>query len=205
MGFCTVADIEAFLQITVSNAAAANRAIDEATAAIKGYCRQIIEEVEDDEYTFDVGALQWNLILPEMPVTEVSLVVEDGETLVANTDYKLANYGNLVRLCTDGATRARWKEGIQIVTVTYTHGYAAADIPEIIQAICTRAASRAYQAGLKASDLDGVPGVVSKTLGDFSVTFGSEQGGGVSEGVMGASAARLLLMSEKDALNEFRI
>jgi hypothetical protein len=70
--------------------------------------------------------------------------------------------------------------------------------------VCTRAAARAYQAGLKAADADGIPGVASKSLGDFSVSFTGEAGGGVSEGVMGASASRMLLLSEKDMLDRYR-
>lgn len=204
MLFCKVKDIEDLLQIEVDEPGAA-RAITEATASIKNYCRQVIELVTDDVYTFDVGPAQWNLILPEMPVVSVASVVEDDELLVDGTDFKLANYGQLVRLTSSGNSRARWLEGIQITVVTYTHGYGAADIPDDIAAVCTRAASRAYQAGLRAAEDEGVVGVVSKSLGDFAVGFGSEQGGGISEGTMGASAARMLLMSEKDILDKYRL
>ena len=71
--------------------------------------------------------------------------------------------------------------------------------------MATRAASRAYQAGLKAADAGGVPGIASKGLGDFNVAYQAEQGGGVGEGVMGASAARMLLLSEKDTLARYRV
>jgi hypothetical protein len=71
--------------------------------------------------------------------------------------------------------------------------------------VCVRAASRGYQAGLRAADSEGVLGVASKALGDFSVSYASEAGGGAGEGVMGASAARMLLLSEKDMLNRYRI
>ena len=104
----------------------------------------------------------------------------------------LGNYGQLWRV------NRRWAVGNQIVTVTYTHGYST--IPDDIVAVCTRAAARAYQAGLRAEDAGGVPGVASKALGDFSVSFAAEG----SEGVMGVSAARMLLLSEKDMLNKYR-
>ena len=52
MGFCTVTDIENFLQVTIHTDpvknASALRAIDEATEAIKNYCHQQIERVTDD-------------------------------------------------------------------------------------------------------------------------------------------------------------
>jgi len=195
--FCTIADLVALLQIEIEyDDVSAQRAIMEASAAIRNYCHQYLELVEDDEYTFDVRPARWNLLLPELPVVEVTGVVEDGEPLYDPDDYQLANYGQLVRV------GRRWKAGIQIVAVTYTHGYET--IPDDVISVCTRAAARAYQAGLRSADSDGVPGVASKGLGDFTVSFVGETGGGVGEGVMGASAARMLLLSEKDMLNRYR-
>ena len=194
--FCTVADVADFLQLDISDAdkaASCQRAITEATAAIRNYCRQYIEVVEDDEVTFDVRPARWNLLLPELPVLEVSAVVEDDETLTVDDDYQLGEHGQLWRV------DRRWAAGVQIVTVTYSHGYDP--LPDDVVAVCTRAASRAYQAGLRAADSDGIPGVASKSLGDFAVSFAGEG----SEGVMGASAARMLLLSEKDILNRYRV
>lgn len=202
--FCTVADVEDFLQVDIASdedkAAACARAIEEATAAIQNYCRQEIELVEDDSYTFDVPISRLTkLFLPELPVVSVASVVEDGDTLTegADEDYQIGNLGILYR------QGGYWAQGVQIVTVTYTHGYN--DLPDEIEAVCVRAASRAFQAGLKAADGEGVPGIASKGLGDFNVAFQAEQGGGMGEGVMGASASRMLLLSEKDMLNRYRV
>jgi hypothetical protein len=41
------------------------------------------------------------------------------------------------------------------------------------------------------------------SLGDYSVQFGGASGSS-SEGSLGASGARMLLMSEKDTLNRYR-
>lgn len=196
--FCTIADLETFLQITIAyDSEAAARAIDEATAAIQGYCHQTIEEVEDDEVTFDVVAGRRRLFLPELPVTEVSEVIEDGDALTEgdDEDYQLGENGILYRVDQD------WESGIQIVTVTYTHGCAA--IPQSIVDICTRAAARAYQAGLRAAEVEGIPGVASVSLGDYSVSYGGESGG-AGEGVLGASASPVLLRSEREILNRYR-
>jgi len=199
MGFCTVADIENFLQVTIHTDAVKNasalRAIDEATEAIKNYCHQVIERVTDDVITLDCAG-GTKLFLPELPVISIADVVEDSETLVVTDDYMLGQHGILHRV------DDFWANGIQIVTITYTHGYAT--IPDDVVGVCTRAAARAYQAGLRAAELEGVIGVTALTLGDYSVSFGSEGGSGVSEGVLGASAARMLLLSEKDALNRYR-
>ena len=201
MGFCTQTDVEELLQITIADAAkiaSVERAITEATSAIQNYCHQEIEQTEDDEITLDCSGISSKLFLPQLPVTEVSVVVEDDETLTAGSDedYQLGQWGVLHRVS------AKWAAGIQIITVTYTHGHAT--IPDDIVAVCTRAAARVYQAGLRASEVDGVPGVSAESLGDHSVTYSAEGGGGISEGVMGVSAARMLLLSEKDMLNRYR-
>jgi hypothetical protein len=194
-----VEDIEAFLQVEIATAEqilAAERSLTEASAAIRNYCRQFIEQVDDDEITLDsYGGTK--IFLPELPVIDVSEVVEDGETLVAGTDYKLGQHGILHRI------GKKWAAGIQNIEITYSHGYAI--IPDDVIAVCVRAASRGYQAGLKSADSEGVLGVASKSLGDFSVSYVSESGGGAGEGVMGASAARMLLMSEKDMLDAYRV
>ena len=195
--FCTIADLVALLQIEIEyDNVSAQRAITEATAAIRNYCHQTIELVEDDVWTFDVRPARWNLMLPELPVVEVTGVVEDGEPLDLEDDYQVGLYGQLWRV------GRRWKEGVQVVAVTYTHGYET--IPDDVIGVCTRAAARGYQAGLRSAESEGVPGVASKGLGDFTVSFVGETGGGVGEGVMGASAARMLLLSEKDVLDRYR-
>lgn len=207
MGFCLIADIEEFLQITIPSekAAAAQRAIDEATAAIKNYCRQKLELVEDDEVTLDsLGA--YTLNLPEMPVVEVSEVIEDEETLTEGDDYVLLPSGILRRL------NQRWTRGYQIIVVTYTHGYrlptgtsAIGDpLPDDIVGVCARAAGRAYQAGLRAEEQGGIPGVRSTSLGDYSVGFADDSGYS-GESALGASSAPILLRSEKEILDKYRI
>ena len=203
--FCTVGDIEDFLQLTIAAGAqtdAAEAAIDEAMAAIRNYCHQTISLVEDDEHTFDVSARCQKLFLPELPVTEISKVEEEDSTgtmaeLTVTDDYKLARNGVVHRV------DYFWTAGVQTVTVTYSHGHAT--IPDDVKKVCVRAAARAFQAGLRAAESDGISGVAGMTLGDYSVTYGSEQSGGVSGGSMlGASAAPMLLPSEKRMLDKYR-
>lgn len=197
--FCTVSDVENLLQIEITDAdkiAACERAIAEATEAIRNYCHQYIELVTDDEITLDCAG-GTRVFLPELPVVSVAEMIEDGETLTEDDDYKLGQWGILHRVSRD------WEAGIQIITITYTHGYAA-PLPDDIVAVCTRAAGRVFQVGLRNADTDGVPGVAAKSLGDFSVSYASEGGGGVGEGLMGVSGARMLLLSEKDILDRYR-
>ena len=193
--FCLVADVAEFLQIDITTdaqVAACERAIAEASAAIRNYCNQYIELVEDDTITLDSYGKS-ALILPETPVVSVSEVVEDDETLTADDDYKLGQWGILHRMNTT------WASGIQNIEITYTHGYTT--IPDDVIAVCVRAASRAYQAGLKTAESDGVPGIASTTLGDYSVSYAGES---ASEGLLGASGSRMLLLSEKDILDKYR-
>jgi len=195
-GFCTAADVAGFLQITIAaDSAPVLRAIREASAAIQNYCRQLIMEVTDDEYTFDVRPLWDRLFLPELPVGEVTEVVENGVTLVDGTDYKLGRDGILYRV------GAYWYPGIQTVIVTYSHGYVTT--PEDVLSVCTRAAARAYQAGLGAAALAGVAGVKGQTIGDYSVTYGGDSS--ASDNMLGASAAVILLPSEKGLLSHYRM
>lgn len=197
--FCTVKDVEELLNLTITgdaaNVASCERAIVAVTEAIKNYCQQNIEEVKDDEITLDCDGGNM-LFLPELPVVSVANVVEDDKTLTVTDDYILGQYGILHRVGQD------WLSGTQIITVTYTHGYST--IPTDIKDVATRSAARVYQAGLRAKELSGITGVASLSLGDYSVSYGSEHGGGVGEGVMGVSASRVLLMSEKDILNRYR-
>lgn len=197
MGFCEVADVAEFLQVDIPSekAASAQSAIDAATAEIQNYCRQTLSLVENDEISLDVAPGQPQLLMPELPVVAVQAVTEAGRPLQEGTDYVLGQHGMLHRI------GRPWAWGIQVVTVTYTHGYAT--LPGTLVDICKRSAARAYQAGLRAEAQEGVPGVQAESLGDHSVTYGAEGAG--DSMVLGASAAPILLKSEKQALNRYRV
>jgi hypothetical protein len=194
--FATVEDIELVIQTPIVGAdkiASAEFALLMVSAAVRNYTRQQIDLVADDEITLDSVGGKF-IFLPELPVVGVAEVFENGILLVATTDYGLTQYGILARV------GRPWLRGLQYVAVKYTHGYAV--IPDDIRGVTARAASRLYQAGLRAAESDGVLGVVSKSLGDFAVTFGGESN---SEGTLGASGARLLILSEKDLLDKYRV
>ncbi len=192
--FCAIPDVAALLQIEITEIESCNQATAAATEAIRNYCEQYIERVADEAHTFDVWTRRTKLVLPEHPVLAVESVVENGVTLTVNDDYVLIEHGTLYRV---GAV---WYPGPRTVVVTYTHGYA--EIPDDVLDVCTRAASRRYQAGLSSSEAAGVPDVTSKSLGDYAVGYGSIGG---SEGRLGASGSRMLLLSEKDTLDRYRV
>jgi hypothetical protein len=195
--FCTIADLEAFLQVAIGSPnASATAAIASASAAIQNYTRQRIEQVAGDVLTLTVEAHRSVLLLPEQPVTGVASVVEDGTTLSVGTDYRWTSAGMLVR-----QSRA-WNSGWQEVVITYTHGYAT--IPDDLKGVCIRAAARAYQAGLRAAAAGGIAGIQSEQLPDYSVSFTPETASGAASS-LGASAAPILLQSEREILARYRM
>jgi hypothetical protein len=194
--FATVADVELVIQQPITGAdkiAAAEFALLTVSSAVRNYCRQEIDLIADDEIILDSVGGRY-IFLPELPVVSVAEILENSVPLVFPDHYTLSQFGILNRV------GQLWYRGVQAIGVKYTHGYAT--IPTDIRTVTARAASRLYQAGLRAAEAGGVPGVVSKSLGDFAVTFGGES---VTEGTMGASGARVLLMSEKDLLDKYRV
>lgn len=196
--FCTVEDLANFLQLAVSNGPAALRAIEAATAAIQNYCHQHLAAVTGDVLTLRSRG-QYELILPEQPVTAIASVVENGTTLTVDTDYFWERSGLLRRL--SGAWRLS-NSVFGTVVVTYDHGYTA--IPQPLREVCIRSASRAYQAGLRASAMAGVPGVASEQLPDYTVQYQPDTAAGGASS-LGASAAPFLLPSEQTMLAPFRM
>lgn len=196
--FCAIADLEAFLQVTIGTPnTPATAAIAAASAAIQNYCRQRIEQVAGDALTLTVAAGRRTILLPEQPVTAVASIVEDGTTLTVGTEYRWTASGLLVRVGRD------WASGWQDVVVTYTHGYST--IPDDLKGVCVRAAARSYQAGLRASASGGIPGIQAEQAdGDYSVTFAPESAAGAGS-ALGASAAPFLLPSEKQILTKYRV
>jgi hypothetical protein len=201
MAFATIEDIKKFLQVEITSdeaIASINRALDEATAAIKNYTNQVLELVQDETISLESPG-GTRLTLPQLPVVDISAVEDNGTDLVSGDDYVLGAGGILYRI----PVWTKWSYGPQAVTITYSHGYAT--IPDDIVSVATRMAARAYQSGLRSGADNAVLGVSSKSLGDFSVSYGGEQSGGVGEGLLGASAARIILLSEKDILNKYKV
>lgn len=196
-GLCTIADLEYFLQVTISNIEAAEEAIVEATAAVRNYTRQTISRVANDALTLTIEPYRSLILLPELPVISVASVVEDGTTLAIGDDYRWTDYGRLTR-----RGSSYWNSNWQEVVVTYTHGYAT--IPDDVKAVCARSAARRYQAGLRAAASSGVAGVQAETIPDYAVTYSPETGPNNSM-LLGASAAMILLPSERGILDRYRV
>lgn len=100
------------------------------------------------------------LDLPGKPVTVVSTVVHDGDTLTANDDYKLVD-GRLW-----GASP--WGDGCEPrkVVVTMTHGFAVVPA-NIVQLVCDLAIVGAVAAAEGAHN----PNVIAESIDDYAVSF----------------------------------
>lgn len=199
MAFCEYDDVVTILQlgeISASTGSAITSSIDESTSAIRNYTHQYLSFVEDDTLTID-GHGGTKIYLPELPVTEITSVTLNGVLLTVDTDYKLGQHGILHRL------NGYWTSGIQNITIVYSHGYTT--IPDDINAVCVRAASRLVQSGIVSAQFNGNPVVSSTTLGDYSVAYNSSGVSSNSSGMMGVSGARILLPSEKNILDKYRV
>jgi hypothetical protein len=196
--FCNVSDVQNLLQVEIPSEkiSSLERAIEEATSAIQNYTHQTISYVADDVLVLD-GRGGTRIFLPELPVVSITGVTENDVELTVSTQYKLGQYGVLHRIGN------QWASGIQNIEITYSHGYQT--IPDDIVSVCTRASARIYQAGLLASELGGNPAIEGESIGDYSVSYAGAYGATSSDGLMGVSSPRMLLLSEKDILNKYRV
>lgn len=154
-----------------------------ATAAIQGYCAQTFFYVADDEVVLDGMGFR-TLLLPEMPVVDVSEVTEDAVALTEGTDYVWYRNGSLIR----GGYGPPWGSAIwspdrQNVLVTYSHGYL--DIPLDLKLACIQVAQNLT--GVVQGD------VVSKSIGTLSVTYAQTSSAIASQqAVLGLYRMRIL-------------
>lgn len=190
MAFATEAELEAYTGTSVATDRA-SLLLDSATAAIQAYCRQSFTQATTTVVL--PGTFGEKLVLPERPVTAITLVKIGDTTLAVDTDYVWDGAHTLYRgTKVDGVLSVNgpdylidgWGDwggpGAQ-VTVTYTHGHAT--IPGVIKGVCLALAART---------LGSPDGVNSESVGSYSVSY-SRTGGAVS-----------LLDEEKALLNKYR-
>jgi len=167
--FATVAELSAYLARDIDNAdASATLALSLASDAVRAYIGQDIDLVEDDEVTLD-GSGTVLLLLPQTPVTEVSIVEEDGEALTFDEEYLWTSWGGLTRL------KRPWVSTPRRIVVTYSHGYST--VPGPIKAATLALAGRL---------IDAPAGVKQETIGAYSVTYAA------GTPTLGETEARLL-------------
>jgi hypothetical protein len=146
MAFATVEDVATAQRKSVDaeDAATVEYLLDVATEMIRGYCNQHITLVEDDEVVLRSEGGK-TVLLPELPVVDVTSVEYEDDAIVLDTDYELWDNGIIRSLGTI------WRYPL---TVVYSHGYAT--IPDDIRGICVDVVKRAFEnpAGLQRDDLN---------------------------------------------------
>lgn len=197
MTLCVQGDVEKFIQIdvTAEPEAQVTYLIENASALIETYLDRIIEEgaVTNELHDGDRG----NLIrLKQWPVTiPLTTVIEDGITLVEDTDYVAYGDGRVYR----GSNNifANWGWGRKIIDITYTAGYSP--VPFDIRDVCARMVARAFQAGeAYANAPTGASGIKSISLADSDSI---EYRDAVADVAM---AAMPMLPEEEKALSRYR-
>lgn len=110
------------------------RALDSASALIRGECGQTFELVEDDTANLN-GTGRRELLLPAWPVTDVTQITIDDDLLTSDDDFRFSSAGvlTLVGAC--------WPKGWDNIVVVYSHGYEA--VPDDVEALCLEVAARA--------------------------------------------------------------
>ncbi|MPZ14280.1 MAG: hypothetical protein GEU73_07625 [Chloroflexi bacterium] len=191
MALCTQEDVEHLLQAelpptdpTVAKLIDYAQALIEAEVAGKKH--RTLESAAQSE-TFDGRVPQ--LFLTAYPVTAVTSVVEDGETLVEDDDYRWYENGRLIRLTPSG-NRRYWKGKAQAIEVSYTGGFLSPDHDRQLNhlgMLCATVVARAFKRGEQTAAIPPEAGAVqSISLPDSgSVTYavGSAefQGGSVAK------------------------
>lgn len=179
----TVADLTA-RGITVTDEPRAELFLDVASSAVRDAAGCPIAS-QASSVTLYPSSCSAYLPLPGGPVTAVSGVTLGGSALMQGLDYVLWD-GALYRPC-------GWRSAGALpepVVVTYTHGLPAVPA-DIVDLVC-RMAATAINAAASAEDGSGlaIDGVVSESLGDYSVTY--SQSAGLTEMELSASVrARL--------------
>lgn len=137
-------------------------ALNAASRRFRGAVRHPVSLVAGETVVLDGNGLE-SVLLPCAPVTAVSSVKLDGETLTVNTDYAWSADGYLRRL------NGRWPCRLRCIEGVYSHGYSL--IPEDIQEVVIDQARAIYRVQ---------PGVQTLQVGSQNIGFGAQASIGVT-------------------------
>lgn len=166
--FLTADDLTAYLKLPVAldpDDLGVRIALDAACSTIRETVDQLLDYVQDETILVDSNGTD-TILLPELPVREVTDVSVAGVTLTEGTDYFVDfKQGALV---TKGRGR-RWLPGRGVVEVTYSHGWDS--IPNAARIIALTLAARIYDQGL----------VRQESVGGVQVIYAASESLGLSE------------------------
>lgn len=151
----TAAELRLFLEVDVGDLPddRANLILSVVSGGVRDEAHQLFDQVETDEIELD-GSGTRVLLLPQLPVTDVATVLEDGTALTEGTDYDWSTSGVLTRL------NGQWTARARRYTVTYSHGYATP--PDGLKGIVLRVAARV---------VDNPEGLVQEAIGGYSAGY----------------------------------
>lgn len=131
-----------YLRLDLGSDELAELAVSAASSMIRRILGQEITLVEDDTVQLD-GSGGWAVVLPELPVVEVSSVKVAGQEVDGW-------YCNLRTGILRAPQYGRWLYGRGVIEVTYTHGYET--VPDDLVLLATTLAARVYDQGLVSSE-----------------------------------------------------
>lgn len=180
----SVADLEARLGRTLTGEEATRAAalLVDASAAARSYTGQ---QFIEDETTVRLKVSRGKVRLPQAPATGVTTVEDTDENPVTFTWLM----GQTVEVSTqvpDGWAFEPYSQGLQVVDVTYSHGYET--VPDDVIAVVCQIAGRALGATAESS------GVQSETIRTYSYSLG----GAAASGPVG------MLAGERAILDRYR-
>ncbi|GEM_PF-6000712 len=151
MAYSTQTDLERFLQIdfTQDPDPTVTRLLDWAKAVIDNYVGRPLDAQANIVETHSPEGEE-AFVVDQTPVTAVTSVVEDGQTLVDGTDFVWMPNGMFLR--GSKTSPARWTRSRLGVVVTYDGGYAA--VPDDVNLVSTRIAARAFTAAAARANVD---------------------------------------------------
>lgn len=159
--FISVPELAAFLHREIDpDDELAEMACDSGSEIVRDYCRQQFNFVEDDEVRLD-GSGTDAIMLPELPIVDVTEVSVEGEAL--DTDQYIlgdVNAGILYRL----PVTSTWTEGRGNVMVTYSHGYSISgpgNVPSGVRIVAIYVAARIWDQGI----------VMNESVGGYSAGY----------------------------------
>lgn len=135
--FATADDLRLFLRRSSIDTAQAEQVLNMAAEVIRAELGQQLDYVENDLFVAGPGTGRV-LLLPELPVTAVTRVVEYGVELVDGEGYTWSHAGTLTRL------GGCWPVEPRAATVTYSHGYTPENLPGVLRTVSVQLAGRAF-------------------------------------------------------------
>lgn len=161
----TEAELEELLD-TAFDTAYINALINTASSFINKYCGRTFIETTYTEEVYDGNGL-YELYLKNAPISSVTIEYWDttnnasSYTYIENTDYLInSTQGKIYN-------RSSWIKGHQNYHITYTAGYAIADIPYDLKMVCAKICEILH-------NNQGKSGISSETMGRYSVTYNKQ-------------------------------